>query len=160
MRYGTALAAAALSAATIVAATAQSEPVTYPENFRTWAHVKSGLMGPQSPGFGSFGGFHHIYANDKAMDGYRTSHFPDGSVIVFDRIDAHDAAGSTIEGSRLSIDVMSKDERRYPASGGWRFERFLKDSHTEREPNAEFKAQCATCHATRKDHDYVFSEYR
>jgi len=160
MRYGTVVAAGVMVSATLAVATAQSALVTYPEHFRSWAHVKTGLMGPQSPGFGTFGGFHHIYANDKAMEGYRTGHFPDGSVIVFDRLESHDAAGSTTEGARLSIDVMSKDERQHPANGGWQFERFLKDSHTEREPNAEFKAQCATCHTTRKDHDYVFSEYR
>jgi hypothetical protein len=149
-----------LAATMIVAVPAQSDLMTYPEHFRTWTHVKTGLMTPQSPGFASFGGFHHIYANDKAMEGYRTSHFPDGSVIVFDRLEAHETPGNVAEGSRLSIDVMSKDERLSPANGGWRFERFLKDSHADREPDAAFKGQCATCHATRKEHDYVFSEYR
>jgi hypothetical protein len=160
MRYRTVGAAAALATTMIVAGTAQSDLMTYPENFRTWTHVKTGLMTSQSPGFASFGGFHHIYANDKAMEGYRTSHFPDGSVIVFDRLEAHETPGNLSEGSRLSIDVMSKDEGHDPANGGWRFERFLKDSHTDREPAGAFKTQCATCHATRKDHDYVFSEYR
>jgi hypothetical protein len=160
MRCRTAGSALALVASMIVATAAQSDLLSYPEHFRSWAHVKSGLMGPQSPGFAAFGGLHHIYANDKAMEGYRTGHFPDGSVIVFDRLEVHEAAGSTTEGARLSIDVMSKDGRGPAATGGWRFDRFLKDSQTERESNAAFMAQCAGCHTSRKDHDYVFSEYR
>jgi hypothetical protein len=150
----------ALTASIMIAAAAQSDLPNYPEGFRRWEHVKSGLMGPQSPGFDRFGGLHHIYANDRAMEGYRTGHFPGGSVIVFDRLDVHQAAGSTTEGARLSIDVMSKDGGPGSPTGGWRFERFLEDSHTEREPSAQFKAQCVTCHTSRKDHDYVFSEYR
>jgi hypothetical protein len=160
MRPRTAGFALALVASMVVAAAALSDDSRYPEHYRRWTHVKSGLMGPQSPGFASFGGIHHIYANDTAMEGYRTGHFPDGSVIVFDRLEVHEAAGNTTEGARLSIDVMSKDGRGPAATGGWRFDRFLKDSQTDRELNAGFMAQCASCHTSRKDHDYVFSEYR
>ena len=36
------------------------------------------------PLYGAFGGIHHIYANDLALQGYRSQRFPDGSVIIFD----------------------------------------------------------------------------
>ena len=34
-----------------------------------------------------FGGIHHIYANDKAIEGYRNELFPDGAVIIFDLLE-------------------------------------------------------------------------
>ena len=58
--------------------------VPYPDNFRSWSHVKSGVIGPQHKNFASSGGLHHVYANPEAMSGYRTSKFPEQSVIVFE----------------------------------------------------------------------------
>jgi hypothetical protein len=58
--------------------------VAYPENFRSWSHVKSGVIGPQHKNFASLGGIHHVYANPQAMAGYRTRKFPEQSVIVFE----------------------------------------------------------------------------
>jgi Cytochrome P460 len=58
------------------------ETVSFPREFRKWATVKSVLVGPQSAAFATEGGIHHIYANDKALEGYDTSKFPDVSVIV------------------------------------------------------------------------------
>jgi len=72
--------------------------VSFPEAFRKWAHVKSVLVGPQSLAFATDGGIHHIYANDKALEGYDTGKFPDGSVIVYDLLETKEIAGNTIEG--------------------------------------------------------------
>jgi hypothetical protein len=41
--------------------------------------------------FKSTGGFPHIYANDKAMQGYASGYFPQGSIFVFDVIDGVEA---------------------------------------------------------------------
>jgi hypothetical protein len=53
-----------------------NDEVPYPMGYRMWTHVRTVLIGPQSPAFESFGGLHHIYANDKAMEGYRAGRFP------------------------------------------------------------------------------------
>ena len=124
---------------------AQSEVVAYPEDFRTWVHVKSGLVGPHSVFFESAGGLHHIYANEQAMAGFQSRTFPDGSVIVFDLVDVAEHEGHTTEGPRRRIDVMAKDSRRFSTTGGWGFERFLKDSKTERAANPQIAAQCFAC---------------
>ena len=56
---------------------AQDEPrVPYPSEYRVWAVVTTKLVGPQSKFFAARGGFHHFYANDKALEGYRTGVFP------------------------------------------------------------------------------------
>jgi len=62
--------------------------VAYPEGYRAWKHVKSMLIQEGHPLYGPFGGLHHIYANDLALKGYASGKFPDGSVIVFDLMEA------------------------------------------------------------------------
>jgi len=137
-----------------------NDPIPYPAGYRKWAHVKSALIGPQSPSFESFGGLHHIYANEKAMEGYRTRRFPDGSVIVFDLLETRESEGVMTEGARLRIGVMLKDSKRYAETGGWGYEGFRGDSQTDRRLNPESRMVCYNCHAQRKDYDFVFSEFR
>ena len=140
-----------------------NDALSYPEHYRQWTRVKSALVGPKSPAFKDSGGIHHIYANDKAMDGYRTGKFPDGSVIVADFLETKDidnAPGVTREGSRRRIDVMVKESNRYTETGGWGFESFRGDSQTDRMVVAGGAAKCFACHATQKEHDAVFSSYR
>jgi cytochrome P460 len=134
--------------------------VPYPAGYRLWAHVKTALVGPQNPAFENSGGIHHIYANEKAMDGYRTGRFPDGSVIVADFLETRESAGLTTEGQRRRIDVMLKDGKRYAATGGWGFEQFRGDSQTDRMVTAEIAAKCFACHSKQKERDSVFSEFR
>lgn len=134
--------------------------MSYPTGYRQWTHVKTAVVGPSSPLFESAGGIHHIYANDKALAGYRTGRFPDGSALVFDLLSAQEAGGLTSEGPRQRIDLMLKDARRFAGTGGWGFERFLGDSETDRPLTEEQRALCHTCHEQRKANDLVFSEYR
>src|SRR5262245_66574295 len=75
-----------------------NDEVPYPMGYRRWTHVRTVLIGPQSPAFESFGGLHHIYANGKAMEGYRAGRFPDGSVLVFELLETRENAGVTTEG--------------------------------------------------------------
>ena len=136
----------------------KEEEVPYPEGYRMWTHVKTGLVGPENPGFKFSGGYHHIYANAKAMQGYTAGKFPEGSVLVFDVLDTKEQDGNTLENSRKHIDVMVKDSLKYKTTGGWGFEEFKADSHTERTLTTTIKTQCSNCHA--KNADYVFSEFR
>lgn len=135
--------------------------VTYPQGYRNWTHVKTALIGPQSPFSAAVGGFHHIYANETAMAGYRTGRFPNGSVLVFDVLEARESQGTTGEGPRRHIDVMEKDSKRFSATGGWGYEEFKGDSQTERVLTPKTAQDCHTCHATgAKGHDSVFSRFR
>jgi len=139
---------------------APDSTVPYPNGYRKWVHVGTTLVGPQSPFFASSGGIHHIYANEKAVKGYETGTFPDGSIVVFDLLDTKELNGATIEGRRKRLDVMVKDAQRFPSTGGWGFERFLGDTETNPALTAEQKANCFSCHEKRKGQDYVFSTLR
>ena len=134
--------------------------VPYPEHFRSWAHVKTGVVEKNNPAFAHWGGFHHIYANEKAMAGYRSGSFPDGSVLVFDVLEALEKDNSLVEGPRRIVDVMVKDAARYAATGGWGFEEFRGNSTTERLIRDSAVTACYNCHTVRKTKDFVFSSYR
>jgi hypothetical protein len=132
--------------------------VPYPEGYREWTHVKTYIVGPKSPAFKFIGGFNHVYANDKAMKGYKTGHFPNGSVIVSDVIQAKEDSVDIREGPRHHLDVMVRDSIKYADAGGWRFEEFQGDSPTVRLLNVQTRVVCSNCHARQRD--MVFSEYR
>ena len=101
----TALQRTALLLALAIAGSANSsDTVPYPENFRSWSHVKSGVIGPQHQNFASLGGLHHVYANKEAMAGYRTRQFPEQSVIVFEWLLAR-------PGQNLPLDEFAGPER-------------------------------------------------
>lgn len=137
-----------------------ADPVPYPAGYRDWTHVKSMVIEAGHPLFESFGGMHHLYANERALAGYRDGRFPDGAIIVFDLLTAVAADSAISEGPRKVVGVMHKDSRRYAATGGWGFEGFVGDSATERAVADKAASACFACHEARKSSDYVFSEMR
>lgn len=154
--------AAALSLAVpSFAVAAEAPPVPFPQGYRQWTHVKSMVIGEGHPLVGAFGGIHHIYANAKALEGYRKGGvFPDGSVIVFDLLEAKPGGGAIEEGPRKVVGVMQKNARAYAATGGWGFEGFKGDSKTERAVGKDAATACFNCHAPQKSQDYTFSRWR
>lgn len=137
-----------------------AEAVPYPEGYRDWSHVKTMIINAGHPLYEAFGGIHHLYANKKALEGYRSGKFADGAVIVFDLIEAKAADNTVQEGARKVVGVMQRDGRRYRETGGWGFEAFKGDSKTERVVAGNAVKACFECHAGQKDKDYVFSAYR
>jgi hypothetical protein len=135
--------------------------VPYPVGYREWTHVKSNLIGPKHAAYKQIGGYQHIYANKEGMEGYRTGRFPEGSILIYDFLEAKETeSGSTIEGPRRFTSVMVKDLKRYAATGGWGYEEFRGDSETDRMIAADAPTKCYDCHTNRKESDYVFSKYR
>ena len=139
---------------------ADVQPVPYPEGFRDWRHVKSMIIQPGHPLYDTFGGIHHLYANKKAMTGYRSGSFPDGSVIVFDLLESRGEKNAIVEGPRKILGVMHRDRRRYKDTGGWGFEGFKGDSRSERAVGANAASACYQCHTAQTKHDFVFSTTR
>lgn len=115
--HKTALIVFALSVPAVLPA-ADKPNVDYPTGYRGWTHVKSMVIQPGHPLFEVSAGIHHIYANAAALEGYRTGSFPDGSVIVFDRMEAISADNAITEGERKIRGVMQKDRSRFAETGG------------------------------------------
>jgi hypothetical protein len=139
---------------------ADAAPVPYPAGYRQWTHVKSMTISQGHALYDAFGGVHHLYANKKAEQGYRSGKFADGSVIVFDLLEAKAADNTVQEGARKVLGVMHKDARKYKDTGGWGFEGFKGDSQTERAVGKNAATACFQCHAPQKSQDFVFSTFR
>jgi hypothetical protein len=108
--------------------------------------------------------------NDIAIKAIREGKlpYPDGSIIValhWTRVPSEDnnqvLAGpfpgdqSFVAGSRLNMQVMVKDSKKYAASGGWGFADFTNG----RPGDKALHETCFTCHMPAKDRDYVFARY-
>jgi hypothetical protein len=151
---------AALLASTATIALTDDSQVPYPEGYRDWHHVKSMVIEEGHPLYGAFGGIHHLYANDKAMEGYRKGSFSDGSVIVFDLLESVQNGNAVTEGDRKVVGVMHKDAMKFAATGGWGFEGFGGGDRTNRVVGENAASACFGCHAPQKDQDYTFSKLR
>lgn len=174
LKFGIIAIAAACVLAAAPFALAVSDDVDYPDGFRTFTHVTTGIV---TPGFIFNGvdlgaqvpGLHNIYANKKAMRGYRElaaerpgTMFKDGSVIVFDLWEPgtlESGTGSfTFQKTRIAVAVMEKDHKKYASTGGWGFQIF--DPATKNPLlDAAAQAQCFACHQITPDTDFVFSKF-
>lgn len=122
-------------------------------------HVQSLVIEKGNENFKAAGGFHHIYANEKAFDALTTGKpYPDGSVFVNDVLTATENNHSLTEGSRKFIAVMQEESKEAADTGGWAFDVFAGDTK-ERKGVTDAKA-CFQCHESQKNTDYVFSKYR
>lgn len=147
-------------AATATGALAGEPAVPYPDGYRDWHHVKSMLIEDGHPLFDAFGGIHHLYANERALQGYRSDSFPDGAVIVFDLLEAVRADNAVTEGARKVVGVMHKDAAAYAATGGWGFEGFGGGDPATRVVGDQAATACFACHQPQQHQDYTFSRLR
>ena len=85
--------------------------------------------------------------------------FPDGTVLVklaWKRKPSPEFEPATVPGSATTVQVMVKDARKYAATGGWGFGRFVDGAPVDRAQHET----CWACHqALAKRHDFVFTRY-
>jgi hypothetical protein len=135
--------------------------VPYPEGYRMWTHIKSGMVGPKSRMYNVLGGFFHVYANPLALKGLETGNFEDGAVFAFDRLEMNETeSGDIVEGKCRLVDVMVRDSKKYESTGGWGYEEFAGDSKTNRTILTQATSKCFNCHAKQKGKSFVFSSFR
>jgi hypothetical protein len=108
--------------------------------------------------------------NETAYKAFKegTLPYPDGSIIAalhWTRVPSETndkvlagmfpGAQSFVVGSRVNMQVMAKDSKKYAATGGWGFGDF-KDG----KPGDEaLHKTCFPCHEPAKDRDFVFTRY-
>lgn len=145
---------------------ADDASVSYPDGYRTWTFLHSSLVPAGAAGFAKSpcvkpctNGIFHFYANELAMKGLRTGMYEDGAVIAEEMLEfLVGEKGNGGEGRRVLTAVMVKDSRRYAATGGWGFGHFNEGSKAN-DLDAQAQQACYQCHTSRKDHEYVFTQY-
>ncbi|MBB4124887.1 hypothetical protein GGR77_000158 [Xanthomonas translucens] len=129
--------------------------VALPEDYRDWP-----LVAPAEEA-APLDELRVVVGNPVAMRAYRDGvrPFPDGAVLVkraWKRDASPDFATATIPGNATTVQVMVKDSRRYAATGGWGYGRFVDGRPAD---EAQHRT-CAACHASRvRQRDYVFTNY-
>jgi hypothetical protein len=139
-----------------IGARSQTGVVDYPVGFRAWQHVKTAMILPGHPLEETFGGIHHIYANENAMHGLTGGDYEEGAVLVFDLLDYTTADFFVAEAARKRIDVMQYDAGRFSETGNWGFASFVGDKMVEQ----DVVTACYACHIPAKETSFVYSKYR
>jgi Cytochrome P460 len=140
------LLAALLLPLTVSAATVPS----LPKGYDGWKKSERKLVSDKNS---LFYGIHYIYADKKALKGYKAGNkFPEGSTIVVDYFNIKE--GSAADGTKNMVVMMHKDKRK-KETGGWLFAGYGADG----KPSAlDPVGTCFGCH--QKDavqRDFVIS---
>ena len=135
--------------------------VTLPPGYRDWRLVT--VAREQ----GRLDDVRAVLGNDAALRAFRqgTRPFPDGTVMARvawsyvsspddDRV-LGDSVSHVAGAPKNGVQIMVKDSRKYPSSGGWGFAQF-----NDGKPAAEsVQATCLGCHSAARARDFVFSRY-
>ena len=129
--------------------------VAIPAGYRQWE-----LIAP-SQETGRLDELRGILGNAIAMKAYRegTLPFPDGAVLAklaWKHVPSPEFDGAFVPGDPMTLQIMVKDSKRYVATGGWGFGRFLDGKAVD---EAQHRT-CFPCHqAYVNGHDFVFTRY-
>lgn len=103
-----------------------------------------------------------ITGNDIAVAALRAGKrpLPDGSVLakVAWKAEKHPSfAVATVPGAFVQVEFMVKDARKYKATGGWGFARFVGSQLKPYGKDAGFVGECFACHTPVAKNDYLFT---
>ncbi len=127
--------------------------VTIPPGYRQWE-----LIAPAEEA-APLDELRAVVGNQIAIDAYQAGRlpFPDGTILVkraWKRKQSPEFASATIPGAATTVQVMVKDSKKYAATGGWGFGRFVNGRPVD---EAQHRT-CFACHEARaKGRDYVFT---
>ncbi len=102
-----------------------------------------------------------VLGNATAIKAYKDKAlpFPDGTVLAklaWKDVQSPEFEPASIPGAATTVQIMVKDSRKYAATGGWGFGRFVNGKPVDQAQHET----CFACHEARvKGHDYVFTRY-
>ena len=127
------------------------------EGYRSWQAV--------SPSFrGDKGQLRIVLGNPTAISAMRdgTRPFPDGTVLAklaWTGKKHPKFPVATLPDSFVQVEFMVKDARKYAATGGWGFARFVGNELKPYGKDAGFVQECFGCHTPVKDNDFLFTGF-
>ncbi|WP_441227935.1 cytochrome P460 family protein [Tardiphaga sp. 20_F10_N6_6] len=162
----TVVAAAAATATVLIAGSRQSESaevgdaspifgVHIPAGYRQWEMVAPAQEAEP------LNELRAVLGNTVAIKAYKdqTLPFPDGTILAklaWKHIQSPDFEPASVPGATTTVQIMVKDSKKYAATGGWGFGRFIDGKPVD---EAQHET-CFACHESRvKARDYVFTRY-
>ncbi len=159
LAIGAALASGAATRLAIAAGHAESDGspifgVRIPEGYRHWELV--GVA--HEAGLDELRG---VLGNEVAIEAYQagTQPFPDGTVLAklaWKHVPLSGLDGAFVPGQATTVQIMVKDAKKYAATGGWGFGRFIDGKPVDAAQH-ETSFACHQAHAS--EHDFVFTRY-
>jgi len=129
--------------------------VTVPDGYRRWQ-----LVAPAQEA-APLDELRAVLGNEIAIEAYRrdTLPFPDGTVLAklaWKHVPSPEFAPASVPGAATTVQFMVKDSKRYAATGGWGFGRFIDGKPVD---EAQHRT-CFACHQSLvRDRDYVFTRF-
>ena len=129
--------------------------VTIPQGYRQWE-----LIAPAQEAE-PLDELRAVLGNSVAIKAYGegTLPFPDGTVLAklaWKHVQSPEFEPASIPGMATTVQIMVKDSKKYAATGGWGFGRFVGGKPAD---EAQHRT-CFACHeAGVKGHDYVFTRW-
>ncbi len=129
--------------------------VTIPQGYRQWELI--GTSQEAEP----LNELRAILGNPIAIAAFRSNElpFPDGTIIAklaWKHEPSPTFAGAFVPGAPTTVQIMVKDAKRFSATGGWGFGRFVAGVAVD---EAQHQT-CFGCHqALVQDHDFVFTRF-
>jgi hypothetical protein len=151
-----------LAAITVIAASSKTEVlpalngITLPEGYKDWRIISASHRTDNNT-------LRIILGNDTAVAAARKGDvkpWPDGSILA--KLSWKDSThekwpAATIPGKFVQAEFMIKDAKRFAATGGWGFARWLGLEQQPYGKDANFVQECFGCHTPVKDNDYVYT---
>ena len=153
------IAATLITAASGAALAAEPAPngITLPEGYKNWRMIASSQRTDNNT-------MRVILGNDKAVEAARAGKinpWPDGAILaklVWKNKTLDKWAQAIVPGDFVHAEFMVKDAKKYEATGGWGFARWLGKDQKPYGKDANFVQECFGCHQPVKDRDWVFTE--
>jgi hypothetical protein len=115
--------------------------VTIPEGYRQWE-----LIAPAQEGE-PLNELRAVLGNAIAVNAYRDGKlpFPDGTILTklaWKHVQSPEFESASIPGAATTVQIMVKDSKKYPSTGGWGFGRFVNGKPVD----AAQHETCFACH--------------
>jgi Cytochrome P460 len=151
-----------LTAVTVIADPPKTEVlpapngIRIPEGYKNWRLLSSSHRTDNNT-------LRVILGNDIAIEASRsgrTNPWPDGSVLaklVWKEAQHEKWPTAIVPGKFVHAEFMIKDAKKWPATGGWGFGRWLGLDQQPYGKDAGFVQECYGCHIPMQQNDYVYT---
>lgn len=130
--------------------------ITLPEGYKNWRLIAPSYRSDKNH-------IRAILGNDIAIEAERagrTNPWPDGAIMAKiawkNKTDEH-FPDATVPGDFVHTEFMVKDAKKFAATGGWGFARWLGMEQKPYGKDSDFVQECFGCHTQAKTNDYVFT---